>query len=101
MTKNGRNSVTISPILQLLFLAVIAHLDEDRGDERLETDFAVLANGGLWDVWILLGQTIFNLYSLILELCRGIGPGFTRRWCGRRKDRITEGGDGGAISLIH
>ena len=63
MTKNGRNSVTISSILQLLFLAVIAHLDEDRGDERLETGFAVLANGGLWDVWILLGQTISNLYK--------------------------------------
>jgi len=35
-------------------LGVGAHPVEDGGYEGLETRFAVLADGGLWDVWVLL-----------------------------------------------
>ena len=69
---------------KILLLGVGAHLVENRGNEGLETGFTVLADSGRWDVWILLGQTIFYLYSLVMELCSGICPGFTCRWRRRR-----------------
>ena len=78
MTKNGRNSATISSTSEaasrllpfcILLLGVSAHLVEDEGDDGLETGFYVLADGGLWDVGIFLYQTISDLYCLVVKLC--------------------------------
>ena len=74
--QNGRNSVTISSILQLLLFAVIAHLGEDGGDERLETGFCFLADGGLWDAGVFLDETVGYLNGLVVELRGSISPGF-------------------------
>lgn len=98
--KNGRNRATISSISHLLF-TVLAHLVENGGDEVLETGFCFLADGGLWDVWIFLNETVCDLIGLIVEICRGICPGFACRWCRRGEDGIAEGGDSGAIGFIH
>ena len=71
--KNGRNSATISSILQLLYFVLIlsvgSHLVKDVSDKRLETALYFLADGCLWDVRILFSQFVTNLNDLIVEFC--------------------------------
>ena len=42
----------------IIVLTVLAHLGEDGGDERLETGFCFLADGGLWDAGVFLDETV-------------------------------------------
>ena len=90
-----------SSILQLLLLGVGPHLIENRGDEGLEPNLAILTDDALRNVRIFLHQTVPNLDHLIVELGRRISPRIARIIDERRPYRIAETGDRRAIGFVN
>ena len=71
------------------------------GDERLETHFRLLTDGGFWDGRIFLDETVTDLNRLIVKLFGRIGPRVAWIIDWRWEDRITESDNGGVIGFIH